>query len=49
MTPEIRIYAVVAHEDADGEIWYECPLCGRLEGAVARGHGPEHIIEDASQ
>lgn len=42
------VYHVTRHE-ADGEVWYECPICGRLTGAVARGHGLEHIIEDSSQ
>jgi uncharacterized C2H2 Zn-finger protein len=28
-----------------GEEYFVCPFCGRLEGAVLKGHGLVHIIE----
>jgi hypothetical protein len=42
------VYDVTMHIEQDGRVWYECPICGRLEGKVAHGHGPQHIVEDAS-
>lgn len=47
-----RVYPVVHHwqeGNAGRAEWYECPLCGRLTDEEVREHGPEHIIEDASQ
>ena len=46
--PERLVYKVELRVEPDGTVWYECPICGPLKGAVAHGHGPEHIVEDAS-
>ena len=44
----VRIYQVVYIGTEAGEAYW-CPICGRLDGAVYRGHGSEHIIPDVSQ
>jgi hypothetical protein len=44
----VRVYAV-EHREVDGMCVYVCPICGPLEGAVLKGHGPNHMVEDASR
>lgn len=48
MADAIRVYRVYT-VTRDGREWVICPICGPLSGAVLKGHGPEHIVEDASQ
>jgi len=44
----VRIYRV-AYIGTEAEEAYWCPICGRISGAVYRGHGAEHIVPDASR
>lgn len=46
---ERRVYRVDHMVSPAGTERFVCPICGPLEGAVLKGHGPEHFIEDASQ
>jgi len=44
---DIRVYRV-EHRQVDGMCVYVCPICGPLAGTVLKGHGLEHVIQEAS-
>ena len=45
---DIRVYRVEHMVTPWGTERYVCPICGELSGTVLKGHGLEHVIQDAS-
>jgi len=43
----VRVYKVYTVQ-RDGKEWIVCPICGPIDGAVLKGHGPNHMVPDGS-